>query len=45
VAAEKATDFLDGVRLAKESIDSGAARARLDMLRELAPVAAATATD
>ena len=45
VAAEKASDFLDGVRLAEESIDSGAARARLDTLRELAPVAAATATD
>ncbi|MGA7921861.1 MAG: anthranilate phosphoribosyltransferase [Candidatus Acidiferrales bacterium] len=32
VAADHATDFLDGVRLAKESIDSGAARAKLDAL-------------
>ena len=32
VAAGRATDFLDGVRLAAESIDSGAARARLDAL-------------
>jgi anthranilate phosphoribosyltransferase len=32
VAAGRATDFLDGVRLAAESIDSGAARARLEAL-------------
>ena len=32
VAAGRATDFLDGVRLAQESIDSGAARAKLDAL-------------
>ena len=32
VAAGRATDFLDGVRLAAESIDSGAARARLETL-------------
>lgn len=32
VASGRATDFLDGVRLAAESIDSGAARARLDAL-------------
>jgi anthranilate phosphoribosyltransferase len=32
VAAGRATDFLDGVRLAAESIDSGAARAKLDAL-------------
>jgi anthranilate phosphoribosyltransferase len=32
VAAGGATDFLDGVRLAAESIDSGAARAKLDAL-------------
>jgi len=32
VAASRATDFPDGVRLAKESIDSGAARAKLDAL-------------
>ena len=29
VAAERATDFLDGVRIAAQSIDSGAARERL----------------
>ncbi len=38
VAAEKASGFLDAVGLAEESIDSGAARARLDALRRLAPV-------
>ena len=32
VAASRATDFLDGVRLATESIDSGAARAKLEAL-------------
>ena len=32
VAAGRATDFLVGVRLAAESIDSGAARAKLDAL-------------
>ena len=32
VAAGRATDFLDGVRLATESIDSGAARTKLDTL-------------
>lgn len=32
VAAGCATDFLDGVRLATESIDSGAARTKLDTL-------------
>ena len=32
VAAGKATDFLDGVRLATQSIDSGAARERLEAL-------------
>lgn len=32
VAAARATDFLDGVRLAAESIDSGAARGKLDAL-------------
>jgi anthranilate phosphoribosyltransferase len=32
VAAGRAADFLDGVRLAAESIDSGAARARLEAL-------------
>jgi anthranilate phosphoribosyltransferase len=32
VAAGRATDFLDGVRLATESIDSGAARAKLEAL-------------
>jgi anthranilate phosphoribosyltransferase len=32
VAAGRAADFLEGVRLAAESIDSGAARARLDAL-------------
>jgi len=32
VAAGRATDFLDGVRLGAESIDSGAARAKLDAL-------------
>ena len=31
-AAGRATDFLDGVRLARESIDSGAARGKLDAL-------------
>ncbi len=32
VAGGRATDFLDGVRRAQESIDSGAARAKLDAL-------------
>jgi anthranilate phosphoribosyltransferase len=32
VAAGHAADFMDGVRIAKESIDSGAARERLDAL-------------
>jgi anthranilate phosphoribosyltransferase len=32
VAAGRATDFLDGVHLAAQSIDSGAARAKLDQL-------------
>jgi anthranilate phosphoribosyltransferase len=32
MAAGRATDFLDGVRLAAESIDSGAARGKLDAL-------------
>jgi anthranilate phosphoribosyltransferase len=32
VVAGRATDFLDGVRLASESIDSGAARAKLEAL-------------
>lgn len=32
LAAGRAADFLDGVRLAAESIDSGAARARLEAL-------------
>ncbi|MGH9782522.1 MAG: anthranilate phosphoribosyltransferase, partial [Candidatus Acidiferrales bacterium] len=32
VAAGRATDFIDGVRLAAESIDSGAAREKLDAL-------------
>lgn len=32
VAAGRATDFLDGVRVAQESIDSGAACAKLDAL-------------
>ena len=30
VAAGRATDFLDGVRVAAESIDSGAAREKLE---------------
>lgn len=34
VAAGRATDFLDGVRLAQESIDSGAAREKLEALVE-----------
>lgn len=34
VAAGRAEDFLEGVRMAAESIDSGAARARLDALIE-----------
>jgi anthranilate phosphoribosyltransferase len=33
VAAEKASDFREGVMRAEESIDSGAARAKLDQLR------------
>ncbi|MHB8756069.1 MAG: anthranilate phosphoribosyltransferase [Candidatus Acidiferrales bacterium] len=32
IAAGRATDFIDGVRLAAESIDSGAARTKLDEL-------------
>jgi anthranilate phosphoribosyltransferase len=32
VAAARASDFLDGVRLAAQSIDSGAAQAKLDLL-------------
>lgn len=32
VAAGRATDFLDGVRVARESIDSGAAREKLEAL-------------
>jgi anthranilate phosphoribosyltransferase len=36
VAAGKASDFREGVRLAKESIDSGAARARLEALARFA---------
>jgi len=32
VAADRATDFREGVRIAAESIDSGAARARMDAL-------------
>ena len=32
VAAGRAADFLDGVRLAAQSIDSGAAREKLDAL-------------
>jgi anthranilate phosphoribosyltransferase len=32
VAAGRATDFLDGVNIAAKSIDSGAARERLDAL-------------
>jgi anthranilate phosphoribosyltransferase len=32
VAAGRATDFLDGVRLSQESIDSGAAREKLEAL-------------
>jgi anthranilate phosphoribosyltransferase len=32
VAAGRASDFLDGVRIAQESIDSGAARAKLEEL-------------
>lgn len=35
VAAEKAGDFREGVTRAEESIDSGAARAKLDQLREV----------
>jgi len=38
VAAEKASGFREGVRLAEESIDTGAARARLDALRRLAKI-------
>jgi anthranilate phosphoribosyltransferase len=38
VAAGRATDFLDGVRLAQESIDSGAARAKLDALAAFSQV-------
>jgi len=38
VAAEKASGFLDAVGIAEESIDSGAARGRLDKLRELAGI-------
>lgn len=35
VAASKASDFREGVMRAEESIDSGAARAKLNQLREL----------
>lgn len=38
VAAEKASDFREGVRLAEAALDSGSARARLDALRGLAGV-------
>jgi anthranilate phosphoribosyltransferase len=40
VAAGRATDFLDGVRLAAESIDSGAARAKLEALASFSQSAA-----
>jgi len=40
VAAARATDFLDGVRLAAESIDSGAARAKLEALAAFSQSAA-----
>ncbi|HLW43105.1 MAG TPA: anthranilate phosphoribosyltransferase [Candidatus Acidoferrales bacterium] len=43
VAAGRATDFLDGVRLATESIDSGAARAKLDELIRFSQTKDATA--
>jgi anthranilate phosphoribosyltransferase len=36
VAAEKAADFREGVVRAEESIDSGAARGKLNSLRDLA---------
>jgi anthranilate phosphoribosyltransferase len=35
VAAERATDFREGVMRAEESIDSGRARSKLKLLREL----------
>ena len=35
VAAGKASDFREGVMLAEESIDSGAARGKLNRLREI----------
>ena len=35
VAASKAADFREGVMRAEESIDSGAARGKLDRLREI----------
>jgi anthranilate phosphoribosyltransferase len=38
VAAGKAADFREGVARAEESIDSGAARGKLNALRALAPV-------
>jgi anthranilate phosphoribosyltransferase len=40
MAAGRATDFLDGVRLARESIDSGAARAKLAALIAFSPIQA-----
>jgi len=40
VAAGRATDFLDGVRLAAESIDCGAARAKLEALASFSHSAA-----
>ena len=43
VAAGRAPDFLDGVRLATESIDSGAARTKLDELIRFSQAKDATA--
>ncbi|HXT72264.1 MAG TPA: anthranilate phosphoribosyltransferase, partial [Candidatus Angelobacter sp.] len=43
VAAGRATDFLDGVRLATESIDSGASRTKLDELIRFSQAKDATA--
>jgi anthranilate phosphoribosyltransferase len=39
VVAERAENLKDGVEIARESIDSGAARARLDTLRRITPAA------
>ena len=39
VVAERAANLKDGVDIARESLDSGAARARLDTLRRITPAA------